>query len=307
MMKAILLLTLSILGLPFVAAADYKAEGKMGEGAFGSQIRSLAVQGESLYALENDGTVHRFNTQSGALEQTFESGQDNTHALALDAKGQIHVFATKTETKEVTRGKRKRTVRVPVGVTCQLFDQGGKALRTLSLEGVKSVKAAAFVGGKLVVADLQQRALFFIDPATGKPTASVKSGLRICCGIFDFCAGPDNTVAVSNLGAFKLQQYDLDGKLVKEFGKRGKGVSDFHGCCNPVSAGYLANGGIVTVEKSPTRIKIYDADGANATLVEGVEELVKGCSHIPVAIDAKGNVFLAAGRKGYLVKCVPKS
>ena len=57
----------------------------------------------------------------------------------------------------------------------------------------------------------------------------------------------------------------------------------------------------------PTRIKVYNAEGKDAQLIDGVEELVKGCSHIPVAIDAAGNIFLAAGRKGYIVKCIPKS
>jgi hypothetical protein len=96
--------------------------------------------------------------------------------------------------------------------------------------------------------------LVFLDLETGKETARVKMGRRLCCGIFDFCEAPDNTVAVSNLGAFKIQRYNLDGKLISEFGKRGRGFDDFHGCCNPVSASYLPGGNIVTVEKDPTRI-----------------------------------------------------
>jgi sugar lactone lactonase YvrE len=307
MMKMNLLVVLALLAAPVYAAPEYKADQKMGEGGFKAGIRALAVAGEKLFALEGNGNVQIFSTTSGKLESKIETGMNNTGAMALDAQGQIYVLATETEKKEVTRGNRKRTITVSTGVICKVFDQRGKELRTVQLEGPKSAKAANLVGDKLVVADMQQRTLFYLDAATGKKTAELKKGLRLCCGIFDFCIGPNNTVAVSNLGAFKLQQYDLNGKLVKAFGQRGRKLDDFHGCCNPVSAGYLADGSIVTVEKSPTRIKVYAPDGKQAKLIEGVEELVQGCSHIPIAIDAQGNVFLAASRKGYLVKCGPKS
>ncbi|MEA2068253.1 MAG: hypothetical protein U9P12_03535, partial [Verrucomicrobiota bacterium] len=124
-------------------------------------------------------------------------------------------------------------------------------------------------------------------------------------GIFDFCEAPGHTIAVSNLGAFKLQRYDLEGKLLQEFGQRGRGTDDFQGCCNPVSAGYLPDGRIVTVEKDPTRIKVCDADGKNAQVIEGIDNLVAGCSFIPAAVDSQGNIYLGANLKGYIVKCTP--
>jgi hypothetical protein len=74
--------------------------------------------------------------------------------------------------------------------------------------------------------------------------------------------------------------------------------------CNPVSAAYLTDGTILTVEKDPTLIKIFDAQGKNAHQIEGVEELVKGCAFIPVAVDNKGTIYLAANTRGYIVKCM---
>ena len=301
-----LLIPLAMLVCSLHAGTDYKTDSKIGEGSFKTMIRSLKVAGDRVYALEGNGNVQIFNATSGAREVQFETGLANTHALALDDKGQIHVFATLTVDKEFTRRNKKYTRQVPAGVSAKVFDAQGKELRTVKFDDMMSAKAAEFIDGTLVVADLQQRKLIFLDATTGKKKGE-KGGLRLCCGIFDFCKGPDKTVGVSNLGAFQLQQFDLQGTLIKGFGKRGKELDDFHGCCNPVSASYLPDGNIVTVEKSPTRIKIYDAEGKNARLIEGVEELVKGCSHIPVAVDAKGNVFLANSPKGYLVKCVPKT
>lgn len=85
------------------------------------------------------------------------------------------------------------------------------------------------------------------------------------------------------------------------FGQRGKKLNDFHGCCNPVSVASLSTGAIVTVEKDPTRVKVFSKDGAKA--ISGIEELVQGCLHIPMAVDSKDNLYLASGKKG-MVKCV---
>ena len=307
MKKFSLLIALSVFALSVHAAPEYEAKKKMGEGKFKGAINYLAMGGGMVYALESNGKVHAFDAEKCSRKDYFDTGMQNTTTIAVNAKGEIFVFATDTEEQEVTSGNRKVKRLVSVGVTCKVFDVKGKELRTLKMDALKSAKAARFIGDKLAVADLQQRALIILDPATGEKTAEIKDGLRLCCGIFDFCVGPDNTIAISNLGAFQLQQYNLEGKQVKAFGKRGQTLDEFHGCCNPVSAGYLADGSIVTVEKDPTRIKIYGADGANAKLIDGVEELVQGCSYIPVAIDGKGNIFLAACQKGYIVKCIPKS
>ena len=285
------------------ASAEYRVAGNIGKGQLGSVSQLAIGANDAVCALDNAGTVTIFNAE-GALEGTFKTGMSNTDAFAVSADGNFHIFSTLTETKKVKSGARMREVQVPVGVECGIFDPTGKKLKTVTFDQLKSAKAAHIVGDKLVVADLSARALVLHDLTSGKETGRISDGLRLCCGIFDFCAAPDNSVAVSNLGAFKLQRYSLDGKLVSEFGQRGRNLDDFQGCCNPVSAAYLAGGDILTVEKDPTRIKIYDAKGQNARQIPGVEELVQGCSFIPVAVDGKGTIYLAAANKGYIVKCV---
>jgi hypothetical protein len=282
--------------------SNYKVERQIGKG-YVSHIRQLAIGADdTLLVLDNAGKVFSFDSE-GALLSTIDTGMQNTTAIATAPDGSIHVFSTLTEMKKVKSGARMRQVHVPIGVEHGIFDATGKKLKTSQMEKLKSAQAAKVLNGKLVIADLSSRTLVFHDLETGKETARIKKGLRLCCGIFDFCEAPDNTIAVSNLGAFKVQRYDMNGKLVQEFGKRGRKLDDFQGCCNPVSAAYLPGNRILTVEKDPTRIKIYDAKGQNAKQIEGVEELVKGCSFIPTAVDSKGNIYLAANTKGYVVKC----
>jgi hypothetical protein len=285
-------------------ASDYKVDSQIGKGQLGI-ISQLAVgANDTVYALENGGKIMAFKPD-GSLAATLETGMKNTDAIAMAPSGHIYVFATLTEEKKVKVGARMRTIQIPIGVECGVFDATGKKLKSFTLDQLKSAKAARIVGGKLIVADLTERALVFHDLETGKEINRLTKGLRLCCGIFDFCEAPGNTVAVANLGAFSLQRYDLEGKLLQEFGQRGRELEDFQGCCNPVSAAYLPNGEILTVEKDPTRIKIYDANGKKARQIAGVEELVKGCSYIPVAVDSKGAIYLGAAEKGYIVKCIP--
>ena len=60
-------------------------------------------------------------------------------------------------------------------------------------------------------------------------------------------------------------------------------------------------GQFITVEKDPTRIKIYNKEGAKQ--IEGIEELVNGCAYIPMTVDNKENIYLTSPEKG-LVRCV---
>jgi hypothetical protein len=303
MKKTQLVLLYALLTCVTAASAKYRVAGNVGEGLLGT-ISQLAIgKDDAICALENNGKVTVFNAD-GTVVNTIHTGMQNTEAIAVSDNGDIHVLSTLTETRKVKSGARMRKVQVPVGVECGVFNAAGKRIKTIKLNTLKSAKAARIVGDTLVVSDLSSRALIFHDLESGKETGRVKKGLRLCCGIFDFCEAPDNTVAVSNLGAFKVQRFSLDGKLESEFGRRGRGLDDFQGCCNPVSAAYLTGGEILTVEKDPTRIKIYDANGKNARQIDGVEELVKGCSFIPVAVDSTGIIYLAANTKGYIVKCV---
>lgn len=126
--------------------------------------------------------------------------------------------------------------------------------------------------------------------------------LYTCCNILDFYVRKENEILVANLASFRVDGFDYSGKRLYSFGQRGNTINDFHGCCNPVSVAFLSNGGIVTVEKDPSRIKIYSKEGAKA--VEGIDELVKGCAYIPIVTDKRDNVYIASYAGG-LMKCVP--
>ena len=302
-MKAVhLIIATTLLLAAATYAADYNVDGNFSKGEF---IQLAVDSNDTLHALDAAGKITLFKSD-GTVESSISTEMNGAGAFAIAPDGTFLVFSNITEVKKVKSGARMVKVNVPIGVECTVFDAAGQQQKTSKIDGLKSVKTARFVGDRLVIADLTARAIVLIDPETFTETGRITDGLRLCCGIFDFCEAPDHTIAISNLGAFKVQQYSLDGKLLMEFGRRGRKLDDFQGCCNPVSAAYLPNGEILTVEKDPTRIKIYDSKGANAYQIEGVDELVKGCSFIPSALDSKGTIYLASATKKSIVRCVLK-
>jgi hypothetical protein len=221
-------------------------------------------------------------------------------SIAVDAENNIYVLSTLQEEKEVKfRGRVSKTI-AAVGAKCTVFNTNGKEVRAFKLEGRKKATGARVFKGKLLVADNGTAALGVYNAKDGKKISSI-GNLRPCCSILDFDIDNKGNIIVANLGSFRVDGYDFSGKKLVSFGQRGKGINDFHGCCNPVSVRKLDNGCIVTVEKTPTRIKVYSKDGAKT--IAGIEELVKGCFHIPVISDANNNIYLASPEKG-LVKCV---
>ncbi|WP_321299006.1 hypothetical protein [Marinifilum fragile] len=189
---------------------------------------------------------------------------------------------------------------MPKAVECVVLDGNGKEMKKYMLNDVITATGARVVDNNLVVADYRNAKLAMFNKETGAAGAVMKD-MRLCCGILDFNVNAKKEILVANLGAFRVQGFDFTGKKILSFGQRGKTVNDFHGCCNPVSVTSLSNGAIVTVEKDPTRIKIYSKEGAKQ--IAGIEELVKGCSYIPMIVDGKDNLYLASAEKG-IVNCV---
>ncbi len=300
----------------FAEAEGYKSAGSSGSGQFKAQIQDITVDSKD-NVIATDANGNLVITSPDGITKKISTGVKDVSTVTCDKEGNIYLLATGTTMEEYTYQGRKYKRNTPTGVSCTVFSPAGEKSRSFIVKDVKSAKTAKLVGGKLLIADMKVRKILVCDAQTGDVTASIGDNLRLCCGIFQFSTGPDNnSIVVANLGAFQVQTYDLSGKKTAEFGSRGNTLNEFHGCCNPVSVAVLPDGSYITAEKDPTRIKIYDKDGKTATAVAGVDELVKGCSDIPIAVDSKGNIYLAANREGsgpmfgpavsnqFIVKCV---
>jgi len=283
-------------------APAYKVDDSFDGAAKTGIVYMDVLPDEAVCSLDSAGKVSIFDPSGKELGSFTPEIEGKPAAVAADRQGRIYIFSTVQEMRELTRRGKTYKRPTPVAANCVVYSRDGKKERDQLLQDVKQVRSARIINGRIAVADPTQRAVVMIDMESGKPAARADAGIRICCGIFDFCAGPDNSIMVANLGAFKIQSYSSDGKPAQSFGKRGKELNDFHGCCNPVSVAALPGGAMITAEKSPTRVKIYNVDGSSAKRIAGIDELVKGCSHIPMVADSKGNVYLASRNKG-VIKC----
>jgi hypothetical protein len=261
---------------------------------------------DRLHVLLKDGTVLLYDTD-GKMTGSFKTDMKPVPTTMTVADDKIYLFASQMEEKTREFEGKKVKVREATGVKCCAYDPSGAKQSEIKLTGVFSATDAHFIGGKLVIADYSRQCLVFfvLDGNEGKISRKISKVFRLCCGIFDFCPGSDaNSIMVANLGAFKVQTIQED-KTFSEFGARGEKEAQFRGCCNPVNVACLADGSIVTVEKSPTRVKIYEQGGKTEKLVTGLGELVEGCSEIPITVDSKGALYLASDQKNCIVKCVP--
>jgi hypothetical protein len=254
----------------------------------------------NLCALKADGNVMTVSVKGEKLAEFKAEAKGQLTSIAIDKADNVYVMDVQQEMVERKVRGRVHSYPNPVGVECTVYTKAGEKKSTFKCENIVTASGARVVGGKLLLSDNRGGLIGIYDVKTGKMVSKI-SDMRPCCGILDFSVNKKNQLLVANLGAFRVQSFDLSGKCLMEYGKRGKGLENFHGCCNPVSVASLNNGALVTVEKDPTRIKVYSKDGAKQ--IQGIQELVHGCSYIPMIVDANDNLYLASAEEG-IVKCV---
>jgi hypothetical protein len=270
----------------------------------GKSFTDVAYMGvlsnNNICALKNDGSVLVLNP-AGKQIKTFKAElTGKAQALAVDKKDNIYIMDVQQKTQKMKLRGRMVERQQPNGVNVLVYDLKGNKLRDYAVADMISATGAKVSGNKLVLADTRADFLGIYDTENGKMLSKI-GGMRPCCNILDIDINEKDEIIVANLGAFRVQSFDLQGNTILSFGNRGRELMDFHGCCNPVSVASLSTGAIVTVEKDPTRVKVFSKDGAKA--ISGIEELVQGCLHIPMAVDANDNLYLASQKKG-IVKCV---
>lgn len=278
---------------------DYKVDKDFNGADIKNVIYLSVIDGNKVCALSNKGVVKIIDPNGKLIFEFQADVKGKLGSIAVDKSNNIFVLAS--QMKVVQKKFRGKLInqQVPDGVLCAVYSQKGKKLKEFKLANNVTASGARIVEDKLIVSDCNKALVSIYDAENGELKSQIEK-MRPCCGMLDFSVRDNKEILVANLGAFRVQSYDLNGNTKIAFGRRGKSINDFHGCCNPVGVAYLASGSIVTVEKEPTRVKIYSKEGAKE--IQGIDELVKGCNYIPMIVDSNDNLYLASMAKG-IIKC----
>lgn len=291
------------------AATEYAPAMCYGKADGLPSVCALAIGKDDFLVVGSVGKVFLYDPAKEQSVRSFDSGFAQLSAVAVEGDT-IFVFARRTEVKDFEYNGRKYKRQIPVGAQCKTFGWDGKPLADLDLGDLKDVTNAKVVGGKIYAADYGgTRAVRSFDAKTGAAGQAFGKDLRLCCGILDFAVDEKSgDVWIANLGAFRLERYSPTGSARSSFGQRGSDLESFQGCCNPVSAAVLPDGNLVVAEKDPSRVKVYTPRGKMLCNFGNLQDLVKGCNQVSVAVDRQGRVYLGVNAKEHFVlQYAPKS
>ncbi len=269
----------------------------------GSKLKEVNYLGVlssgDIVALNGDKSVSIVDYSGNEVANFSVSNSSTPKTLAVDERDNIYLLVPQERSVEqVYRGK-KITKTENLYYLCDIYNSKGGKLKSFKIEGVKEASGVKVIGGTLAVADVGSEEIDIFDAATGAHIVTI-DGLRTCGGILDLCVKDKKELLVANLGAFRVESYNLKGEELAYFGERGASINNFHGSCNPVNVAHLSNGAIVTIEKTPTRVKVYSKEGA--TKITGIDDIVKDCSYLPMTVDNRDNIYIASP-KG-IIRCV---
>lgn len=124
-------------------------------------------------------------------------------------------------------------------------------------------------------------------------------GLEVPSPYLDLALDADGQLWVANPGKLGLERYRSNGDIVTSWYRPSvTKLEGFSGCCNPTQLAFNNEGRLVTGEKGPVRVKIYEVTSGM------FEELVVGSSafHVPqavgdIAVDAADRILVLDPRK----------
>jgi len=260
-----------------VLVVHMEKTGRRGSGLGGAFDYSLTDLGR----IDPDRIVYR-------LVKTIDTELDATRALAIGPDGALHVATGKilrTYPKPLTDASHQSIdldlapEALAVGPYGSIFIADRAHVRVLAVGGFPRITwpspgpdtfitAVAVMGEHVYLADAATGTIIRCD-STGKVLGRIgkRDSERNIPGInslnkhLDVSAAPDGLLRVANTGRLAVEAYTFEGDLEHSFGKGGRTLADFCGCCNPVNIAVQPDGTIVTAEKGYRRVKVYSPKG----------------------------------------------
>ncbi|MEW5984091.1 MAG: PhnD/SsuA/transferrin family substrate-binding protein [Acidobacteriota bacterium] len=262
-------------------AREYTPAGTIGAATslhpFRRSLAGLAVGPDDAVFALGDGEVRVFDPD-GAFVRSWPAAE-GAQCLAIGPGGRVYVAGT-----------GRVEIFAPGGVREGGFLAGG-GQEPASLTSIK------VLGGDVLIADASARIIRRYD-AGGRQVGFIGDRTRTRAfilpnGFIDIAVDEGGIVRATDSGRHQVTSWSLDGTPHGKFGRFGmRNAEDFTGCCNPVNIAITPDGKVVTAEKAPARVKVFEPDGTLLAVI-GPEHFDQSCTHIHLAVDSKGRLFAA--------------
>jgi len=225
------------------------------------------------------------------LMRTIRLGVADLKGIAADDSGRFYLAGGQGVTVFDPGWQKLRHLPTPNPATAVALDESGKVYVTehrrvhvFSGQGellaswgdpgrgrgqLSFVTGITVAGANLWLADAGNRVVHrfdltgdFIDDIGGRDPQTGRLGIICPSPYLDVAASGDGTLYVGNPGKWRVEQYDLNGHLVRHWGGPGLAADRFQGCCNPTNLALTPEGNFVTAEKGEApRVKVSDGQG----------------------------------------------
>ena len=254
----------------------------------------------------------------------LETGMDLPTALAVFDGGNICVGGDKAIVIMSADGKEVRRMDLPLApqalavagktiyaasrnTIAVLTSDGREQARWAPLNEKAHLVSLAVSDEYVYAADAGNRAVLRYDRKTGERTykngrqdsGAFLSGFKAPSPHLDVALTPAGELLTVDPGRSRVQFRDVYGDVLTSWGAQGSEITKFYGCCNPAAIALLADGSVVTYEKTLQRVKVYSPDGKLVNVAAGPNEFSDHPKDSTVVPD------IAVGRDGRILVLDP--
>lgn len=255
------------------------------------------------------------------LVKTIALDMASPKGIAIDREDRLYIAGAEGVRVLDAAGKLLRVIRTPRPAVCvaldgrggiyvgyesgvAVFTEKGERITSWGEEGkaagqMRVVTSIAVSEANVYVADAGNRCVHRFDTTgdfineIGKkdPEANVPGIIVRQSPMLDLAVDSSRLLHVTNPGRLRVERYKADGTLLDYWGRPGRALADFCGCCNPTNILLLGDGQIATSEKAIPRVKVYGEDRKLLALIDS-EHFSKKAFGLDLARDSKKRILV---------------
>ncbi|MFP4378863.1 MAG: NHL repeat-containing protein [Candidatus Sumerlaeia bacterium] len=235
-------------------------------------VKSIAIGPDQKIYVAGSKGVHIFNADG---ERTGKIDSESPYtAIAVGDDGKVYA-ASRWQVNVYDKDGNKETA---------YGEKGRDPGQFLFITGL------ALKNGFIYIADAGSRRVSRF--ATVGDYVDYIDGFLIPSPYFDLVFDSKGMLVLGHTGKHRVEYYDANHELTKNWGQFGSNAEGFCGCCNPCNLYVMDDGRVITAEKGIPRLKIYSTDGEMLAFLGGKENFNPSTEGMDLAVDKDDRIVL---------------